>query len=125
MVRDLISHVVDVRPASDGADRIHEADLLELKLVWDYSDTNFPPLATPLIELLDPLLFEVEVHIGLKVWYRKLLAVQVYAHCGRCAARQIVDALRKQCDSIIVEVFQLEFLEVRLESYLCEINFVT
>jgi hypothetical protein len=70
-VCDLISNMIYMRPSSDCADRINKRNLLELVLVWDDSDANFPSIRDLLIELLNLLVllgpFEVHVDVCFEV----------------------------------------------------------
>ena len=72
-VGDLISNMIDMRASSDCADLINERNLLELVLVWDHCEANFPTIRDSLIELFNLFVllgpFEVHVDVSFEVCY--------------------------------------------------------
>ena len=114
-VSDLIGYMIHMLASSDCTDRINKRYLLELVLVWDYSDADFPTIGHFLIKLFNLFVllgtFEVHVDICFEVCdLRDLLLVQVHFHITARAASQVIHTFGQKGHYVVVETGHFEFL---------------
>lgn len=101
--------------STEGADRVHEADLLKLRIGNGYY--NFPVRRSGLfVSNLDRLVvFEIHVHVLTKVLDWELLSIEKHLHITAKHSRHIEHSLLQQRGDVLVKSLHFESLEVRIE----------